>query len=306
MTALAVRGSRFQNGVSRIHGGVSSQHAAPSSGRRCRPRRTRSATSPTACTCRPSSRPSGPTLFDRFLGIGWTQRLRPARLLDAHRRRCPTTSSGACASTSSRACCTWCATACASSTSATRAARRTSTACSSSPIPANPNVLTIGFARRFATYKRADAAVRQPRLAARRSRSDPERPVLFLFAGKAHPADEPGQDVIRRIAQLSRMPEFEGTHPARRGLRPAPRAPARVRRRRVAQQSGLPAGGLGHLGHEGRHERRHQPLGARRLVGRGLRRRQRLGDQAGVASSSTRRGATTRKRARSTRSCRTR
>ena len=69
------------------------------------------------------------------------------------------------------------------------------------------------------------------------------------------------------------MPEFEGKHPAGRGLRPAPRAAAGLRRRRLAQQPDLPAGGLGHLGHEGGDERRAQPVGARRLVGRGLRRR---------------------------------
>ena len=55
-----------------------------------------------------------------------------------------------------------------------------------------PDVLTLGFARRFATYKRATLLLRdRARLA--RLVNDPERPVLFLFAGKAHPADEPGQ-----------------------------------------------------------------------------------------------------------------
>ncbi len=54
--------------------------------------------------------------------------------------------------------------------------------------PDNPNVLTIGFARRFATYKRA-ALIMRDRERLLRLVSDPERPVLFLFAGKAHPAD---------------------------------------------------------------------------------------------------------------------
>ena len=75
--------------------------------------------------------------------------------------------------------------------------------------PANPNVLTIGFARRFATYKRA-ALLFEDLDWLRRIMQDPERPVLFIFAGKAHPADIPGQELIRRVTQISRMPEFEG------------------------------------------------------------------------------------------------
>jgi len=75
--------------------------------------------------------------------------------------------------------------------------------------PGNPNVLTIGFARRFATYKRA--ALLLENLGWLKSIvCDEQHPVLFLFAGKAHPADVPGQDLIRRLTQISRMPEFEG------------------------------------------------------------------------------------------------
>lgn len=71
------------------------------------------------------------------------------------------------------------------------------------------DVLTIGFARRFATYKRAallfsdldrlDAIV-----------NDPDRPVQFIFAGKAHPADGGGQDLIRQIINISKQPRFIG------------------------------------------------------------------------------------------------
>ena len=75
--------------------------------------------------------------------------------------------------------------------------------------PLRPNVLTIGFARRFATYKRATLLLRdRERLA--RLVNDPERPVLLLFAGKAHPADEPGKQVLREIRQLMTSPEFVG------------------------------------------------------------------------------------------------
>ena len=72
-----------------------------------------------------------------------------------------------------------------------------------------PDILTIGFARRFATYKRAhllftnldrlDAIV-----------NNPERPVQFIFAGKAHPNDKPGQDLIKRIVEVAALPRFVG------------------------------------------------------------------------------------------------
>jgi starch phosphorylase len=75
--------------------------------------------------------------------------------------------------------------------------------------PARPNVLTIGFARRFATYKRAALLLRD-RVRLARIVNNPTRPVLFLFAGKAHPADEPGKQVLREIRQLMTTPEFIG------------------------------------------------------------------------------------------------
>ncbi|HTM54923.1 MAG TPA: alpha-glucan family phosphorylase [Pirellulales bacterium] len=63
----------------------------------------------------------------------------------------------------------------------------------------DPNILTIGFARRFATYKRADLIMTDlDRLF--RLLNDPERPIQIIFAGKAHPADEPGKQLIKRIA----------------------------------------------------------------------------------------------------------
>jgi starch phosphorylase len=75
--------------------------------------------------------------------------------------------------------------------------------------PANPNVLTIGFARRFATYKRATLLFENLGWL-RQIVADRERPVLFIFAGKAHPADEPGKALIRRLHEVAAMPEFEG------------------------------------------------------------------------------------------------
>ena len=75
--------------------------------------------------------------------------------------------------------------------------------------PDNPNVLTIGFARRFAAYKRATLLMQDlDRL--HEIVGDPQRPVVLVFAGKAHPADEPGCELIRRIHEVAAMREFEG------------------------------------------------------------------------------------------------
>jgi len=71
----------------------------------------------------------------------------------------------------------------------------------------SPDALTIGFARRFATYKRANLLLADiERLAS--MVNDPKRPVQFLFAGKAHPHDEPGKRVLQQIAQLMRDSSF--------------------------------------------------------------------------------------------------
>ncbi len=73
----------------------------------------------------------------------------------------------------------------------------------------DPDALTLGFARRFATYKRADLLLRQvDRLAALVESA--ERPMQIVFAGKAHPKDEPGKTVAQRIASLENDPRFAG------------------------------------------------------------------------------------------------
>lgn len=73
----------------------------------------------------------------------------------------------------------------------------------------NPNALMIGFCRRFATYKRAHLLFtdleRLDKIV-----NNPERPVLFFFSGKAHPADGVGQGLIKKIFEISRMPQFLG------------------------------------------------------------------------------------------------
>ena len=207
MTALAVRGSRFQNGVSRIHGGVSAEilsHLWPQIEPEDNPvtHVTNGVHVPTFLA------QDWHELFDRFLGPGWSQRLTDQgcwdgimsvpdqlfwsvrqslksqmlhlvrhRISDQHFRN---------------------------QGSEAHLDRMLKFA-----DPANPNVLTFGFARRFATYKRATMLFESLDWL-REIVSDPQRPVLFIFAGKAHPADQPGQDMLRRVSEVARMPEFEG------------------------------------------------------------------------------------------------
>jgi len=207
MTALAVRGSRFHNGVSRIHGEVSArllQGLWPQVPYDENPvvHVTNGVHVPTFLS------PEWADMFDRFLGLGWSQHLGDQsmwekiddfpdhifwsvhqylksrmlhlvrfRLAHAHFRN---------------------------QGSEAHLERLFKLA-----DPANPNVLTIGFGRRFATYKRATLLFEDLEWL-REIVSVPDRPVLFIFAGKAHPADKPGQDLIRQVAQVSKMPEFEG------------------------------------------------------------------------------------------------
>jgi starch phosphorylase len=84
----------------------------------------------------------------------------------------------------------------------------------------DPDTLTIGFARRFATYKRAGLLFSEPERLMRLL-GDPDRPVQILLAGKAHPADEGGKDVIQRVVEFARdladgsrvvfLPDYEMT-----------------------------------------------------------------------------------------------
>lgn len=73
----------------------------------------------------------------------------------------------------------------------------------------NTDVLTIGFARRFATYKRGALLFSDPERL-RRIVTNREHPVQFIFAGKAHPADEEGKKIIQEVYRYSRDPQFEG------------------------------------------------------------------------------------------------
>jgi len=207
MTALALRGSRYQNGVSRIHGGVSARLL-----RDYWPQ-VLAEENPVGYVTNGVHvatflAPEWGEVLDRFLGVGWMHRLGhpgiwekirsipdhmfwsvrqdiKARLFHMLRHRMALQHMRNHGSESHLE----------------RLLRYAD--------PANPNVLTIGFGRRFATYKRATLLFNDLDNL-RRLLSDRTRQVLFLFAGKAHPADEPGQELIRTIAHMSRQDEFAG------------------------------------------------------------------------------------------------
>jgi starch phosphorylase len=73
----------------------------------------------------------------------------------------------------------------------------------------SPDALTIGFARRFATYKRANLILRDLEML-ETFVNDQQRPIQLIFAGKAHPRDQAGKDVLAQVAQLTRDPRFAG------------------------------------------------------------------------------------------------
>ena len=207
MTSLAIRGSRFSNGVSRIHGDVSAGICAAmwpeiAAGENPMAYITNGVHAPTFLA------DEWVEVLERHLGSEWIQRINDvefwegvhkipdhlywsvrqslkAKMLNMVRER----------------------------VSAQHFRNRGSEAHLDRLLkyvnPENPNVLTIGFARRFATYKRATMLFGDLDWL-REILHNPERPAVFVFAGKAHPADIPGQDLIRRITQISRMPEFIG------------------------------------------------------------------------------------------------
>jgi glycogen phosphorylase/synthase len=76
-------------------------------------------------------------------------------------------------------------------------------------MPLDENAITIGFARSFATYKRAHLLFNDLEKLSRIV-NNPDMPVQFLYAGKAHPADKAGQDLIKQIVEISKKKEFRG------------------------------------------------------------------------------------------------
>jgi starch phosphorylase len=207
MTALAARGSRFQNGVSRIHGDVSALILAdlwPEVPEQENPVQyvTNGVHVPSFLA------PEWAEAFDRFIGSGWHRRMADPRALEPimdmpdhvfwsirqHlKSRMLTLVRQRVRAQSYR-----------NQGSEAHVDRLLKLA-----DPANPNVLTIGFARRFATYKRATLLFDKLDWLKEIVASE-GRPVVFIFAGKAHPADEPGKEMIRRVFEVSNMRDFEG------------------------------------------------------------------------------------------------
>jgi glycogen phosphorylase len=207
MTALAIRGARYVNGVSRIHGGVS-QRLLKDFWPQVTPEENPVGYITNGVHVTTFLAPEWSEVLDRFLGVGWMHRLGhpgiwekirdipdhifwsvrqdiKARLLHMIRHRIAlqhTRNHG-------------------SESHLERLLRYCD--------PARPNALTIGFGRRFATYKRATLLFNDLDNF-RRIVGDKERPVVFLFAGKAHPADEPGQELIRTLVHMAGQEEFQG------------------------------------------------------------------------------------------------
>ena len=139
----------------------------------------------------------------------------------------------------------------------------------------DPDVLTIGFARRVATYKRLEILTRDPDWTLRLL--DGDRPVQVVLAGKAHPRDEEAKRTLQAVFGLkaARVVGERVVFLDDYDLAIGPGAGARLRR--VAQPAPPAPGGQRHERDEERLQRRAAAQRARRVVGRGLRRRQRLG-----------------------------
>lgn len=207
MTALAIRGSRHHNGVSRIHGAVSANICAalwPDIAPEENPVEyvTNGIHVPTFLAT------EWRELFDRYVGQGWARHLTDAARWDCVRAIPDLLFWSAHQSLKAQM------LHLVRYRISVRHARNQGSESHLDRLlrfadPNQPNVLTIGFARRFATYKRATLIFENLDWLRALVRN-PQRPVVLIFAGKAHPADQPGQESIRRIAQIAAMPEFEG------------------------------------------------------------------------------------------------
>ena len=203
MTILGLRMSAFSNGVSELHGVVSRkmwQNVWP--GRALNEIPITHITNGVHIATWLSTRKR--RLYDRFLEIGWSQSLDKERLTTstedipdeelwmAHE---------SCRHTLIRRC------------RKNIQAQATGNSAFGKILKDNkvldPNVLTIGFSRRFATYKRGTLLLKNPERLERLI-NNPERPVQFVFAGKAHPADKDGKNLIQELIQFSQKPNIRG------------------------------------------------------------------------------------------------
>ena len=163
----------------------------------------------------------------------------------------------------------------------------------------DPDVLTIGFARRVPSYKRLTLMLRDPERL-KRLLLHPERPVQLVIAGKSHPADDGGKKLIQEMVPLRRRPRGPAPDRVPAQLRHRDGAAALPRLRRLAEQPAAALRGVRHLRHEGGAQRRAQPVHPRRLVGRVVRRRRTAGRSRPPTASTTPTGATTSRPTRST------
>ena len=139
----------------------------------------------------------------------------------------------------------------------------------------DPNILTIGFARRFATYKRADLIMSDlDRLAA--LVNDPQTADSIDLCRQGPSGRRAGQAADSQNRQPAARSALRRPHGVRRGLRHQRRPALGARRRRVAEQSAPSAGSLRHQRRKGGAQRRLESFDSRRLVGGSLRRQERL------------------------------
>ncbi|MEN8206497.1 MAG: alpha-glucan family phosphorylase [Pseudomonadota bacterium] len=207
-TTLAIHGSRFRNGVSRIHGEIASEMESylwPDIQTRENPITsiTNGADVDTYLAR------SWAALFEMYMGGGWRAQLTQVQFWESFISKIPDhvflsvrqlLKASALEEIRRRAVIQY--ERCAQTRSLVKhLTRNLSTR--------NIDTLLIGFARRFAVYKQAGLVFRDlDRLA--RLLNDPERPVTLVFAGKAHPNDKPGQALLREVYEISQLPEFQG------------------------------------------------------------------------------------------------
>jgi starch phosphorylase len=207
-TTLALRGSRYRNGVSRIHGGVAAEMESylwPD---------IQTSENPIGYITNGADvdtylARSWVALFEMYMGGGWRAKLTDKKFWDEFIESIPDhvfmsvrqlLKAAAIEDIRNRASIQYHRCAQTKSLADRLIAHLT---------PRHLNTLLIGFARRFATYKRAGMIFKDlDRLA--RLVNDPERPVILVFAGKAHPNDVPGQALLSHIFRISLRPEFQG------------------------------------------------------------------------------------------------
>jgi glycogen phosphorylase len=207
-TALALRGSRFRNGVSRIHGGVASRMAA-FNWPQIPPEENPMGHITNGVHVQTFLARDWVNLFDMRFGGGWRSELLNEEFWERNIDAIPSHSY-------------WSVLQSLKSEMLSEVRRRVilqhrrngySEALierlTEHTTPLAADLLTVGFARRFATYKRAGLLFSDPERLARLL-TDPHHPCILIFAGKAHPHDLPAQNLIKLIHEYSRRPELEG------------------------------------------------------------------------------------------------